>query len=271
MLKRRGVDLVKVHDNTPRDVFFAIADEARRQALPLAGHIPRGLTAEEVIDAGQRDIEHLSNGSVWRACSGGTQYRPEACLRFFERLAREGVWQTPTIAAGAELGTIGTSASEISADQMIYAANSLREVWAGNQKLFATPENIRALKAGALVAAMVTKDMASVGVGILAGCDAMLAGFCVHDELLAMVRGGMTPVGALRTATLNPARYFGLDQMQGSVGTGKVADLVLLDANPLDDIANVRRIRSVIRGGRLLDQKDLAMLLTRVKNAARQE
>jgi imidazolonepropionase-like amidohydrolase len=271
MLKRRGVDLIKVHDNTPREVFFAISDEARRQNLPLAGHIPRGLTAEQVIEAGQRDIEHLSNGSVWRRCSGGGEYRPDACRPFFEMLARQGIWQTPTVAAGSELGTIGTPASEISADQMVYAAKSLREVWAGNQKLFATPETIRALKAGALVAAVVTKDMANAGVGILAGCDAMLAGFCVHDELVAMVRGGMTPVGALQTATMNPARYFGLQQTHGSVAAGKAADLVLLDANPLDEIANVRRIRAVVRSGRLLDRKELDTLLAQVRIAAQQQ
>jgi imidazolonepropionase-like amidohydrolase len=271
MLKRRSVDLIKVHDNTSRDVFFAIADEARQQTLPLAGHIPRGLTAEQVIEAGQRDIEHLSNGSVWRRCSGGGEYRPDACRPFFEMLAHRGVWQTPTVAAGSELGTIGTPASEISADQMVYAAKSLREVWAGNQKLFATPETIRALKAGAVVAGVVTKDMANLGVGILAGCDAMLAGFCVHDELVAMVRGGMTPLGVLQTATLNPARYFGLQQTHGSVATGKAADLVLLDANPLDQIADVRRIRAVIRAGRLLDRKELDSLLSQVKTAARQQ
>src|SRR2546427_2816168 len=68
LLKRRGVDLIKVHDHTPRDAFFAIAAEARRQNLPIAGHVPLALTVEEVIDAGQRDIEHLSNLQLWKPC-----------------------------------------------------------------------------------------------------------------------------------------------------------------------------------------------------------
>jgi hypothetical protein len=271
MLKRRGVDLIKVHDNTPRDVFFAIADEARRQNLLLAGHIPRGLTAEQVIDAGQGDIEHLSNLSLWRGCSGGAEYRPDACRPFFQLLARRGIWQTPTLAASSELGTIGTPASEISADLMVYASKSLRDVWAGNQKTFATPEGIRLLKAGALVGAVVTKDMAEAGVGILTGCDGMLAGFCVHDELVAMVRGGMAPLVALQTATLNAARYFGLQQTHGSVATGRAADLVLLDANPLEEIANVRRIRAVVVSGRLLERNELDTLLAQVKSAAQQQ
>jgi len=260
-LKRRGVDLIKVHDHTPRDAFFAIAEEARRQNLPLAGHVPIGLSVEEVIDAGQRDIEHLSNLSLWKPCSGGAAYRPEACRAFFEMLARRGVWQGPTLVATSELGTIGTPASAVSADHLAYAPQSLRDMWAAIQRLFVTPDVVRALRAGAEVAAVVTKDMAQAGIGILAGCDTMIAGFCVHDELAAMVRGGMTPLAALQTATLNPARYFGLTQTLGGIAPGKTADLVLLDANPLTDIANVRRIRAVVVAGRLLDRAELDKLL----------
>jgi imidazolonepropionase-like amidohydrolase len=271
LLKRRRVDLIKVHDNTPRDVYFAIADEARRQKLRVAGHIPRGLTAEQVIEAGQTDIEHLSNLSLWRGCSNGAEYRPDPCHPFFEMLARRGIWQTPTLAAGSEIATIGTPASEIGADRMVYAARTLREMWAGNQRLFATPEAIRSLRAGAVVAAVVTRDLASAGVGILAGCDSMIPGFCVHDELVAMVRGGMPPLKALQTATLNPARYFDLQDMYGSVAAGKVADLVLLDANPLEEIGNIRRIRAVIVLGRLFERKELDRLLAEVRRSAAQQ
>lgn len=269
-LKRRGVDLIKVHDHTPREVFFAIAEEARRQNLPLAGHVPRGLTVQEIIDAGQSDIEHLDNLRLWRSCPG-QGYQPEACRPFFEMLARRGIWQTPTVAAWSELGTIGTPASAVSADRMAYAGRSLREMWAGNQSLFATPEVVRQLRAGAEMGAKVTSDMAKAGVGILAGCDTMIAGFCVHDELEAMVRGGMTPLAALQTATLNPARYFGLQQTAGRVAPGRTANLVLLDANPLADISNVRRIRAVVVAGRLLDRKELDNVLAQVKIAAGQQ
>jgi len=117
---------------------------------------------------------------------------------------------------------------------------------------------------------VVTEDMATAGVGILAGCDGMIAGFCVHDELAAMVQGGMTPLGALQTATLNPARYFGLQQTAGSIASGQSADLVLLDASPLTDITNIRRIRAVIVAGRFLDRTDLDKLLAQTKIAAAQ-
>ena len=265
------MDLIKVHDHTPRDAFFAIAAEARRQNLPIAGHVPLALTVEEAIDAGQGDIEHLSNMQLWRPCSGSEEYRPEACRPFFEMLARRGIWQTPTLVAWSELARIGTAASSVSADQLAYAGKSLRNMWAWNQSMFATPEVVREFKAAADVGAVVTKDMAKAGVGILCGCDSMVAGFCVHDELAAMVRGGMTPLAALQTATLNPARYFGLLQTLGSVAPGKTADLVLLDANPLSDITNVRRIRAVVVGGRFLDRKELDSVIAQVRIAARQQ
>jgi imidazolonepropionase-like amidohydrolase len=269
LLKRRGVDLIKVHDRTPPDAFFAIAEEARRQNLRLAGHVPIGLTVEQAIDAGQRDIEHLSNWQLWRPCSGGAEYRPEACRPFFEMLVRRGIWQTPTLGAASELPTIGTPASAVSADRMAYAGKSIRDMWAANQSLFATPEVVRAFRANAKVAAAVAKDMSVAGVGILAGCDSMIAGFCVHDELEAMVRGGMTPLAALQTATVNPVRYFGLQQTAGSIASGHSADLVLLDANPLTDITNVGRIRAVVVAGRFLGRQELDKQLAQVKDAAR--
>jgi len=271
LLKRRGVDLIKVHNFTPRDVYFAIAEEARRQDLPLAGHVPLKVTVEEAIDAGQSDIEHLSELRLWRPCSGGAQYRPDACRQFLDMLARRGIWQTPTLAAMSEIATIGTPASAVSADQLAYATKQLRDMWAGNQSLFATPDVVRIFKAGAEMGAAMTSDMAKAGVGILAGCDSMIAGFCVHDELLAMVRGGMSPLAALQTATINPARYFGLQQSVGTVASGQRADLVLLDANPLTDISNVRRIRAVVVAGRLLDRQELDTVLAQVKIAAGQQ
>jgi imidazolonepropionase-like amidohydrolase len=270
LLKGRGVDLIKVHNYTPRDAFFAIVDEARRQNLPVAGHVPLKVTIQEGIDAGMVSIEHLSeDGRVWKACSGGAQYRPEACRPFFEMIASRHVWQTPTLLALAELPVIGTPASSISRDQLGYANKAFLDMHAGNQSFFVTrPEVVDILKNLAQVGKVVTRDMAAAGVGILAGCDAMIAGFCVHDELGLMVNGGMTPSAALQTATINPARFLHLDETLGTVAVGKRADLVLLDANPLTDIANTRRINAVLLGGRLLRRAYLDRLLARAKAAA---
>jgi Amidohydrolase family len=272
LLKRRGVDLIKVHNFTPRDVFFAIVEEARRQQLPVAGHVPLKVTIQEGVDAGMVTIEHMSeDGRVWKACSGGAQYRPDSCRPFFEMLARRRVWQTPTLVASSELAVIGTPASAISRDQLAYANKAFLEMHAGNQSFFVKrPEIVGILKNLADVAKVVTRDMAAAGVGILAGCDAMIAGFCVHDELATMVAGGMTPAAALQTATVNPARYLGREMTLGTIAAGRLADLVLLDANPLQDIANVRRIRAVFTAGGFLDRSALDKLLTQARAAAQQ-
>jgi len=272
LLKRRGVDLIKVHNFTPRDVFFAIVEEARRLQLPVAGHVPLKVTIEEGIDAGMVSIEHFAeDGRVWKACSGGDQYRADACRPFFEMLARRHVWQTPTLMALSELAVIGTPASAIPRDQLAYANRTFLEMHKGNQSFFLKqPEVIGILKNLAEVGKVVTRDMAAAGVGILAGCDAMIAGFCVHDELATMVRGGMTPLAALQTATINPARYLGRETASGTVAPGRSADLVVLDANPLDDIANLRRIRAVVAAGRFLDRRALDQLLVQAKAAAAQ-
>src|SRR5215203_4957043 len=236
---------------------------ARQQKLPVAGHVPLKATIQEGVDAGMVSIEHLSeDGRVWKACSGGSQYRPEACRPFFEMRAKRGVWQTPTLIAMVEMPVIGTPASTINRDQLVYANKGYLEMHAANQSLFIKrPEVLGILKTLAETAKVVTRDMAAAGVGILAGCDAMIAGFCVHDELGLMVAAGMTPAAALQTATINPARYLGREMTIGTVAAGSSADLVLLDANPLEDISNVRRIRAVVTSGRFFDRIALDQLL----------
>ena len=267
MLKRRGVDLIKVHNYTPRDAFLAIAEEARRQHLPLAGHVPVQVTTEEAVEAGQNDIEHLSESRLWMACSHGETYRAEDCRPLFAMLATRGIWQTPTLIALSELITIGTPASSIPADRLAYAPRRLRGVWADIQSSI-TPTVVQKLKNRAKEAAVATNDLARAGVPMLTGCDSMIAGFCVHDEVALMVRAGMTPLAALQAATLNPARYFNLSETAGRVAAGRRADLVLLDANPLADIANVRRIRAVVVAGRFLDRSELDTLLAEARAAA---
>jgi imidazolonepropionase-like amidohydrolase len=269
LLKRRGVDLIKVHDHTPREAYMAIADEARKQNLPLAGHVPQGIRVREAIESGQGDIEHLSNMNLWRSCSGN-KYDAAACKSFFEMLAQRSIWQTPTVATWVELGVIGTPASHVSAELMAYVPKSIREFWAANQSIFATPEVVKQMKAQADEGAIITNDMAKAGVPILAGCDGMISGYCIHDELAMFVQGGMSPLAALQTATLNPAKYFKIEQTAGSIGSGKRADLVLLDANPLTDIKNAGHIRAVILAGRLLDRNELDKMLANVKAKARE-
>jgi imidazolonepropionase-like amidohydrolase len=269
LLAQRGVDFIKVHGGVPREAYFAIAQEARRQNLPLVGHVPSSVTFEEAIEAGQIGFEHLNSMRLWAACSGPASYGAEACRSHFDGLARRGVWQTPTLLMYREMMAMNTPASAVAPTQLEYATRSLKALWAWRlQLLQPSPGIVESMRSTADVAAVVTKDLSASGVGILAGCDEMIAGFCVHDELALMVRGGMPALGALQTATINPARFLGLTRTLGTVAADKEADLVVLDANPLDDIGNLKRINAVVVKGRVLDRAALDEVLAAVRAAA---
>jgi imidazolonepropionase-like amidohydrolase len=270
MLKQRGVDFIKVHDHTPRAAYVAIADEAKRQNLPFAGHVPTDIALLEAVEAGQKSVEHLANFRIFTECSNGTAYRPSQCASLFERLAQRGVWQTPTLAFMRNVMTLSASPQSAEENHVEYASPSLKKLWADNQRASSvSPEKIRAFLALSDASIQVVRDMHRAGVGILAGCDGLVPGFCLHDELIVMVRGGLSPLEALQTATSNPARYLGLEQSLGSVQRGKSADLVLLEANPLQNIANVRRISAVVLDGRLMARPELDAILRKAKDEFR--
>ena len=128
MLKRRGVDFIKVHGLVPRDAYFAIAEEARAQGLPLVGHLPDKITFDEAIDAGQIGFEHMNDMAIWTACSGPTVYREESCRAYFEGLGRRGIWETPTLLAYRERLSPNAPASDTGKEQLVYATRSLKAV-----------------------------------------------------------------------------------------------------------------------------------------------
>jgi imidazolonepropionase-like amidohydrolase len=118
-----------------------------------------------------------------------------------------------------------------------------------------------------------TLAMHRAGVPFMAGTDTaagvhVFPGFSLHDELGLFVKAGMTPLEALQTATWNPAKFMDALSDMGTVEKGKWADLILLDANPLDDISNTRKIRAVVLAGRYLARNDLDKMLHQVEAAA---
>src|SRR4029079_10482621 len=117
--------------------------------------------------------------------------------------------------------------------------------------------------------------MHRAGVKMLAATDAWLwyvfPGFSLHDELELFVKAGLTPMEALQTATRNPAIYLGLMDMVGTVEEGKKADLVLLDANPLENISNTRRINAVVVNGKLFTKASLEKMLMDVERVANKD
>jgi imidazolonepropionase-like amidohydrolase len=258
-LKRRGVDFVKVHDRTPRDAFFAIAEEARAAGLPVAGHVPLTVTVDEAAASGIRSIEHLANFRVFNECSAAPPHKAIACDVRYERLAAAGVWQTPTLAFMQAIPDLFSGKDLEHAD---YASEALVAATRDNARFAKFDQQAFDLfRAGNQASLMAIHQLVLRGNGLLAACDGLVPGFCLHDELEWMTKAGLTPLQALQTATLNPARYLGRESSQGTIAAGRRADLVLLDADPLADIRNTRRIAAVVVRGRVLLRGDLDRLL----------
>ena len=114
-------------------------------------------------------------------------------------------------------------------------------------------------------------DLVARGNRLLAACDGLVPGFCLHDELEWMTKAGLPPIQALQAATINPARYLGREKTQGTIAVGMRADLVLLEADPLADIRNTRRIAGVVVRGRLLTKADTERMLAARKRAPRRD
>jgi len=275
-----GVDFIKVHTQLRPETFYAIARRARERGIWFSGHVARVVGAGNASDSGQRSIEHLlavplpctpaeSIALVPRhpvqSAIGRCSSEDQAPL--YAKLVRNHTWVTPTFVAAVEVAS--WPGRVVPGDSLApYLPAELKAYVAG---IFPIPDSFpsgadsvgRAMLALRLAQATA---MRRAGVGVLAGTDAPLRnsppGFGLHEELTLFVRGGMTPLEALVAATLEPARYFERDSTMGTVETGKVADLVLLAGDPLEDIANVRRIVAVIAAGRLYDEAARRALLT---------
>jgi imidazolonepropionase-like amidohydrolase len=245
-LKEAGADFVKVYSLLPRPAYFAIADESRRQRIPFAGHVPLSVTAEEASDAGQLTIEHIAD---LMRCPN-----PEDLSR---RLAVNGTWVVPTL-------VVLQRAANMAPSRLDTVPAVIRQGWEHALPPVVDPSAFR--KALNIVGAM-----QSHGVRLLAGTDTpapyVVPGFSLHDELALLVRAGLTPMQALRTATRNPAEATGVLASRGTIEPGKIADLVLLEADPLADIANTTRIATVVLRGQPIPKASLeAMSAGRSRN-----
>lgn len=271
LLHSRGVDFIKVQDAIPHDIYLAVAEEAHKDGLPFVGHIPPTVLPEEASDLGQHSIEHLG-GRFWGVLLGSSsleaelhgeeaqmyqdilsaldakkqppapsmrasftqrivesfdEHKAEALL---ERFKRNDTWQCPTLVV---LHTLWEDGTPYSTEDILWA-----------DRLIAKETTL---------IPMMQKD----GIGLLAGTDmsAYAKNGTIHDEMAAFVDAGLTPLQALETATSNPARFLERSKDIGTVEVGKVANLVLLDANPLQDIHNTRLISAVILRGQVVPRE----------------
>jgi len=243
--KAQGVDFLKVHSRLDRDYFFVIAEEARNLGIPLVAHVPQQVTVLEASNAGVVSIEHAES------FLGASLYvEPETELAIatdaqfeklqgtygqalYEKIADNGTWVCPT---------------RIS---LVRTFMDSRSLWEKNL-LTQLSE--------------VTRGLHQAGVKMVAGSDFAFTdgnirpGLDLHAELELFVEIGMTPYQALQTATSHPAELLGLSKDWGTVEEGKLANLVLLDADPLAEISNTRKISAVVLKGAFLDSTTIRAL-----------
>jgi imidazolonepropionase-like amidohydrolase len=289
-LKKQGVDFIKVQSEIPHDAYLAAAAEAHKQGLPFVGHVPDKVRIREVVAAGQVSIEHLMG--IFEGCSTqedkfiqgqgnlklllSTQDKGR-CDELAKLLAQHQTWQVPTLAwqRGGEFldqpdpkrqpldkyvpaywrdVTWRRFTDEMMPDLLHDPLALRRDYFAHNLQIVGT--------------------LHRAGVPFLAGTDTapgvyIMPGFSLHDELANFVEAGFTPMEALQTATSNPARFLGTQASSGSIERGKVADLLLLTANPLENIRNSEKINVVVAHGRVFDRAALDQILKQVQAAAK--
>jgi len=291
-IKREGADFVKVYNLLSRETFDAIANEAKGQQLPIAGHVPIALSPIDVSDAGLRFIEHL-DAIAWASSDREEEVRARlqdwrseprtspiigaALAESFstaklalvaERLKANHTSVVPTLSLSwNRFERRGQRALVRSAERVQYVPRAYANAWGQEQSPYTAEDDRQQLE----LSLRIVRELHQAGINILAGTDVgtsfQIPGPSLHDELGLLVEAGLSPGAALLTATRNPARAMGLTD-QGTIDPGMRADLVLLDANPLDDIDNVRKIRAVVAGGRVFERAELDAMLADIRLAA---
>ncbi|GAB2750314.1 amidohydrolase family protein [Amycolatopsis magusensis] len=306
-MKEQGADFIKVYSMLTRETFTAVAEESRRVGLRFAGHVPERMSVLDAADAGQHSMEHLfgfftatstretelrqrlaatpidpANLQAWYTVAralereAATTHDPRRARRLFDRLRRNGTYASPTLSV---LRALSLPASGFDRDdpRLRYLPKSITDYWWLQVEHTgpATPAEIEEHRRFFDAELRMTGDLHRAGVPVLAGTDSNNAfcfpGFSLHDELALLVRAGLSPMHALQSATRDAARFLGRERTAGTVEPGKVADLVVLDEDPLADITNTSRIHAVVHRGRYLGPAERARLLAGIEKAAAEQ
>jgi hypothetical protein len=288
-LKAQGVDFIKVQSVLTHEVYAAAAQETHRQNLPFVGHVPDHIKITESVALGQKSIEHFMG--VLEGCSSQedrllegvedtklmlSSYDDAKCRGLIALLVRTHTWLVPTEVWNRQ-GSLLDQVDFARQPMNKYVPAFWRDVtWKRfyDEMMPDVRRDSLSLRQQAIAR---TIHMIGVlhqgGVEFMAGTDTapgiyVMPGFSLHDELANFVEAGFSPMDALATATSNPAKFLGREDM-GEVAPGNVADVVVLDANPLTDIRNTRKILAVVADGRYYDRAHLDGILAGVQQAAK--
>ncbi|MFT6794993.1 MAG: imidazolonepropionase-like amidohydrolase [Maribacter sp.] len=293
-----GVDLLKAYEMLTEEQFRAITKLGNEKGLKVTGHVPLSMDVVSASNAGLNSMEHLRNLELSCASNadellqerrnlllaekdsaGGIlrskihQLQREIAIKNYDEskadeilkvLAKNQTWQIPTLALNTGLVTQHFTKAEMVASYA-HLPEAIQENWKQTSKTIVGMKITPFRKKYADWSLNMVRKIHKAEIGIMAGTDCpiflLTPGFSLHEELAMLVKAGLTPLEALKTATINPAIYFNMEKELGNIKENMWADLVLLDANPLENINNTKQINTVIKQGKVFNRMQLDALL----------
>jgi len=268
--KQKGYSGIKVYSRLSKDAYDAIVVAARRQGLPVVGHVPTSVGLDGVIAAKQDSIEHLDGflrslapkaGSAQEAAQQADLTKLPAIV---QAIKAAGVWTCPTIVVNDDPRTdpVGLERASFVPPDVFVRYERMYPNRSGRDPRTATQARAVSLK--------IVTALHNGGAHVLLGTDTMkvgtLPGYSLHAELENFVAAGMTPYDAIRAGTADAATFLKQDDEFGIVRAGLRADLLLVDANPLANVTNVSQIFGVMAGGRWLTNAELNQQLAALRS-----
>jgi imidazolonepropionase-like amidohydrolase len=281
-LADQGVDFIKVYNNLSEPALAKIIETATQRGLIVAGHIPRSMTMTRAVELGMKSLEHIRiTGREMLPIEEANQidYLPLgqrepllwekfdlASPKFTElirHLAKSAIYLDPTLTVDEGDFVLGQAAQRNNPNNSVLPLEWIKFEESHQSPLFEVPDKLKAIAREGFKKREEFVGMCNrAGVKIIAGTDGpglgtLVPGYGLHHELQLLVQSGLSPLQALRAATLTAAEALGKDSELGSIEPGKLADMVVVKADPLADIGNSSKIDLVIKGGRQYKPADL--------------
>lgn len=281
--KNEGYDFLKIHPGLSREVFDEIAATARQLNIPFSGHVPTAVGIRHAIASGYASIDHLdgyveglvpASASVHRDSGGffGYRFTDLADLNKLPELTAstkgQQVWIVPTQSLMVRWLSPKSGAELMSEPEMQYMSSATLYQWRRNKDLVTQSPHYEVAKYERFIALRekILRNLYKTGAKLLLGSDAPqvshVPGFSIHHEMQSLEKAGLSAYAILESGTVNPAHFFKASHQYGTVEEGKVADLLLLDANPMDAVENMRQLDGVMVRGLWLPK---AVMMERLK------